>query len=528
MSKFKELIVKPWIYVLVLVIGISFKFYHVDYRYFWLDEISTVEQTSGLNREAFDQFAPVNEIASLTYYKSLVHLNDLDLTVAQQLKGQAHTMNLNPLHYFLLTFWHRLVGDSTYALRFFSVFIFLLTLPFIFLLAKKLFGDNLSGWIAVSLFSVMQYAQYYSHEARYITLTIFLIVASSYFLLEALDRKKFWWWLGYIISGALALYASVILGLLFIAHFLFVIFFRKKDFFQFFVSISVIFLLYLPWLLFIIRSYGTVEEALSWQKLFNDNYNFLLLIFFQLSLLAFGFIELEDPFVLFYEKHLQSFSTLIYLLLVVFIIVSIFYAARKMRKESFYFLLLMLLCSFLFFFSSDLIRHAGSSLLLRYHYMNVVAALFFITFLLGRKINRKNIFYFAIYIAIAALGIISMQEISKSKTWAYHPSYDFKPVDYMTDSENFLIISDFITPFDNGITAFLMIANAIESENVEVLRTTPDNPDIKEMANGKNYSDIFVIYASKQLLYNLKAQFGDRLTRIDDPELYNRFYHIHL
>lgn len=46
------------------------------------------------------------------------------------------------------------------------------------------------------------------------------------------------------------------------------------------------------------------------------------------------------------------------------------------------------------------------------------------------------------------------------------------------------------------------------------------------MINEKNYSDIFVIYASEGLLNNLKAQFGHQFTQIKDPELYNPFYRI--
>ena len=528
MLKIKDFIVKPWIYVLVFIIGVSFKFYHIDYRYFWYDEIATIVQTSGLNSGGIARLAPVNQIASLNYYKNLVRLNELNLTLGQQLKGQAQTMNLNPLHYFLLAFWHRLAGDSVIAIRLFSIFFFLLSLPFIFLLAKKLFRNKLAGWIAASLFSITQYAHYYSHEARYITLSIFLIVAASYFLLEALDHKKFYWWLGYVITGTLALYASAILGLLLIAHFLFVVLFERKIFLQFFASIAIVFLLYAPWLLFIVHSFGQVEGALSWHGMFYDNYNFLILILFQLLALADAFIAMEDPAVWFLVKHMQSFSTLIYLLMVAFIIVSVFYASKKMEKKSFYFLLFIFLCSFLFFFITDLIRHTGSSLLFRYHYINVSAALFFMAFLFTRKITGKNIFYFTLYIVIVVFGINSMWKISQNKKWYYTPNYDFKPVDYIVNSESCLVISDFTTSRGNNISYFLMIANAIKSENVDMLHTTPENPDIKELINKNIYSDIFIIYASKVLLNNLEEQFGDRFTQIIDPELYNPFYRIEL
>jgi len=525
MSKFRDFLVKPWIYILVLVIGVSFKFYHIDYRYFGHDEVATVFQTSGLNNKGIDQLAPVNKIVSIDYYKSLLHLNDLHQTLAQELEGQLHTMNLNPLHYFLLSFWYRFVGDSLIALRGFSIFFFLLSLPFIFLLAKKFFGNHLSGWIAISLFSVTQYAQYFSHEARYITLTIFFIVAASYFLLEALDGKKFYWWLGYAATGALALYASALLSLLLIAHILYVIILRKEKLLPFFISICAIFLLYLPWLIFILTSFGQVEEALSWHKYFHDSS--LNLIFFQLLVMADGLFALEDPWIWRMENG-QTFTTFIYLLLAVFIIVSIFYAAKKMKKQSFYFLLIMFLCSFLFFISSDLIRRTGGSLLFRYHYIHIVAALFFMSFLLGRKISSKNIFYFTFYVAIVVLGINSMHKLSQNKRW-YYGEHDAKPVDYINNSENYLVVSDFTTTsFGHSIEDFLMVVYAIQSENVDILRSTPENPDIKEMINENIYSDVFVIYASEQLLNNLKAQFGDRLIQIDEPGSYSPVFKIEL
>lgn len=528
MSKFKKFMVKPWIFVLVLVIGIFFVFYHIDYRYFWLDEISTVEQTSGLNREGIDRLAPVNEIANLAYYKSLVRLNDHNLPLVQQLKGQIHTMNLNPLHYFLLAFWHSIFSDSPLALRLFSTLMFLLTAPFIFLLAKKLFGTNLSGWIALSLYSVFNYFHYYSHEARYVMLTVFLIVTTSYFLLEAIERKKIGWWVGYIITGMLALYASAILGLMFIGHIFFMIMSRKKIFPQFFASICIIFLLYLPWLLFIAFSFKEVEEAFSWQLPINDNYNFLFLIILQILALSNGFIALEDPYSWFLDKSMQSFSSLIYILMAIFIFASIFYSAKKMERGPFYFLLSMFLSSFLFFLISDLIRNAGSSLLVRYHYISVVAALFFMAFFLANKISKQKVLYLTLYAIIAALGIFSIYQTSQSKNWYIHPAYDFTPIHYIENAEECLLVTDFESPNNNGITAFLMVANEIQYGDIDILRTTSDNPAIEELIYEKSYSDIYVIYASEQLLENLSEQFGDRLTQIDDPDLYNPFWRIKL
>ncbi|HDR53011.1 MAG TPA: phospholipid carrier-dependent glycosyltransferase [Mariniphaga anaerophila] len=63
-------------------------------------------------------------------------------------------MNLNPLHSVILSFWYRLTGDDILHYRLFSVLIFILTLPFLFFLARKLFRSDQIAWIATSLYSV--------------------------------------------------------------------------------------------------------------------------------------------------------------------------------------------------------------------------------------------------------------------------------------------------------------------------------------------------------------------------------------
>jgi len=173
-------------------------------------------------------------------------------------------------------------------------------------------------------------------------------------------------------------------------------------------------------------------------------------------------------------------------------------------------------------------RHTRISNVVRYLYTQIIAALFFMSFLLSRKINKKNIFYFTLYVVIALLGISSMQKLSQNKRWLYY-THNCKSVYYIDKSKNCLIVSDFTRRnSQHSIKAFLEDANAIESEKVDILRTTPGNPDIKEMINENRYSDVYVIYASEQLLKNLRAQFGKRLTQIEDPELYSPVYQIEL
>jgi uncharacterized membrane protein len=526
LSKFRKFIVQPWFYIVILTIGLVFKFYHIDYRYFWLDEVSTIEQTSGLNREGIDQLVPVDEIVNIASYKYLLHLNNYSLSIKDQLTGQAKTMNLNPLHYMILTFWHRIAGDSTFALRLFSVIIYILTLPFVFLVARQLFGSRLSAWVAVSLFAVMPYFHYFSHEARYISLCVFLFFANSYFFMAALGSRKVALWTGYIISGILALYASILLALPFIGHIVLILFSKRYSIKHFLISVSIVFLCYMPWLLFIVRSSTEVVESLSWHQTFMESYNILIMSLFQLAAMARSIVSIEDAYHWFFVSELRCFSTIIYMIVIVIIIISVIYSIRRMKRMSLTFLLPILLASFLFFLISDLFRDAISSLLFRYHYISFSALLLFISFFLASKISKEKILFFLLYIVFATMGIISIINISKDNTWDYFFTYDFTPVRFLDSSEKCLLISDFTSPSDQGITAFLMIASAISSEDVDVYRTSPDNTEISNEINKHSYTDIYVYYASEQLIQNLRLQYGENLIQVNDPELYNDFWKI--
>jgi uncharacterized membrane protein len=521
-ENFRLLISRPWIYIGIALIGISLKFYHIDYRYFWYDEIATIEQTSG-NHKVIKDLIPENGIINIGYYKKLLRLNEHDLTIGGQLKNQLNTMNLNPLHYAFLAFWHRIAGDEPVHYRYFSLFIFLLTLPFVYLLAKKLIDFELSGWIAVSLFSVFTYFHYYTHEARYNMLCVFLIISCSYFLLEASDRNQLKWWLGYVVTGIMALYSSAILCFLILGHCLYIFFFRKKIIPSFLISISIIFLVYLPWLIFILNSYTEVSSSLSWHKRLNMNYNAFELIYLQLVMMSRGLVSLF----MFNEESGKQFNIPIIVLIVILIFTSIFYAKRKMKRESFYFLLSILLPSFLFFFVTDLIRGAGTSLMERYHYVNYVVLLFFLALFFTRKISNKKLMFFALYVCIIVFGIISNIRISQSKNWGLSPTFDFSPVRYIENAERCLLISDFTAPGKRiGVTMFLMIINEIKTKNVDILYTSPDDQQIESKITKNKYTAIYVLYASEKLLDNLKSQFENQLIQIESPELYYPFWQI--
>ena len=54
-------------YVLISLIGVSLKFYHLDYKLLWIDEVYTVQHTSGIPDREYPTLIPVNEIKNSTF-----------------------------------------------------------------------------------------------------------------------------------------------------------------------------------------------------------------------------------------------------------------------------------------------------------------------------------------------------------------------------------------------------------------------------------------------------------------------------
>ncbi|MBX4205103.1 MAG: glycosyltransferase family 39 protein [Candidatus Doudnabacteria bacterium] len=106
-----------------------------------------------------------------------------------------------PLYYWLLRIWTFPFGMGLISLRGFSILFGVLTVWAAYLLVKKAFGNQTLGLLAALLVALNPFQAQYALEARMYTLGTFLILYSSYWLLKALDTKR---WKDWIIYGVLA------------------------------------------------------------------------------------------------------------------------------------------------------------------------------------------------------------------------------------------------------------------------------------------------------------------------------------
>ncbi|MDO8748846.1 MAG: glycosyltransferase family 39 protein [Candidatus Omnitrophota bacterium] len=155
-----------WLFA-ILIVAFFLRFYHLGYRDFWYDEITSF------------------------YYAQ----HPLD--------------NWNPPFYWiLLHFWTKLFGASEFSLRFPSLLFSFISVFFVYLLGKRLF-DSRVGIYAAIFMAFSPFHIQYAQEARPYSLSLFLSILSTYILFMALTEKRRRFWFVFVLVTAAGFYSNI-------------------------------------------------------------------------------------------------------------------------------------------------------------------------------------------------------------------------------------------------------------------------------------------------------------------------------
>lgn len=177
-----------------------------------------------------------------------------------------------PLYYYLLNVWMLLTGDSEFAVRFLSLFFGVLTIPLMYVTARRLFNST-TALFATLIATLSALYLWYSQEARMYTLITFLGLLSSYALVRALSpsgtesgmgagRR---WWFVFIVASIAAVYTHYFAFTLLVFQFLYALYviLARRSTFQALrstiFSFLAILLAFLPWVPFMLNRLG--EDA---------------------------------------------------------------------------------------------------------------------------------------------------------------------------------------------------------------------------------------------------------------------------
>jgi uncharacterized membrane protein len=515
---FKRFFTRPWPYLVIIFIGISLKFYHLNHRIFWLDEVSTVLYTSGQNEKELINKTR-NQIVNIKYYDSLLHPLSGKHSITSEVKQIFSNTHLTPAHYVFLAVWYRMAGDSATDFRLFSVLIYLLCLPFLFLLIKKLSGDNLHAWIATSLFSVSPFISFHAQEARYYILWVLVFILSNYVFLLTISKNKMIWWIAYSIISIVALYTTLLSGLIILGHLLYILFFHKEMRNRFFLSAIFIALAYSPWLYFLYSVKSEIRDGLSWQISKNSSFFTLKYLFYQLLGWSRSFNYLADStyyLFLFWgiipitDNELYP-ALIIDMLILCLILYAIKYFFANSQVSTRWLLVFLILPTFLLFYISDSIRSGFISAMWRYHVVNMVGIIIVVTYFLRDKIVKGRLIYIGCYVSLAVISIASIIKFQKSRTW-FLPSETIIHLSKAIDqSSHPLVITDFDGDNRYGLPTFISMLTEVKSKSADILYYD-GSADILKQTDTRRYSEILVLFASEELIQKFKTDYGERMS----------------
>lgn len=256
---------------LVLIgLGIFFRFYHLEKKVFWHDEAYTAIAVAGYERgEARRDLLRSQGLsqAELQAYQTI----DPESTWRDTLASVAAEEPQNsPLYFLLSRFWIQLTPMPVdLGMRSLAVAIGLCIFPAAFWLGWELFQSAQIAWFGTALIGISPVHLLYAQEARqYSLLTVVTLVASA-LLLRALRQKQkgFLWlyWTLYAILCSVGLYTQPFFLFVMIGHGVYVL--LQKPF----VARTVLFyglatfasiLSYAPWLYII---FGDLDAISGWR-----------------------------------------------------------------------------------------------------------------------------------------------------------------------------------------------------------------------------------------------------------------------
>lgn len=474
-----------WLMAVVIALiatGIFIRFYDLDGKFFWGDEVNTLLYTAGFTKAELSNDIAEREI-EIGYLNNYIFTNTersvIDTIKAISVDETQHP----PLYYAFTSIWLKLFGDSIWVVRSFSVVMGLLAFICIYWLSRELFESKNMAWIAVALLAVSPFHLIYAQEARLYSMWTVTVLLSSAILLRALSRRSKLWWALYGLSLLVGIYTFTLFALVIAAHGVYIFATNMSDIklrplkipsnlIYYALSTMAAILLFLPWAYLLIRNLSRAQTNLNWmgidigliallkQWAFNISSAFLdigLVPKIELPIkLPLASIEfMNSPHL---DQLLASYPLVatiyffIKVLIVVLILYSIYYLISHANKRGSIFLVTLIVIPFIGITIQDLILGGVGSTIVGYRFFVpvILGVQITVAYLLASKIGGTIWQLLTIVILILGLGSC-ITYFSADSWWTLRYGYHVKRIaPIINKAENPLVI----TKFESQILAF--------------------------------------------------------------------------
>ena len=452
--------------IFVTVLGIAFRFYNLDQKVYWHDEVINSSRLSGYSLEEIAQELPKDTVfpASelLKYQFPNVDRSPADTV---QLLASAEPQN-PPLYYLLGWAWFTVSSHSAAAARTLSAVISLFSLPLMYWLGSSLFREPRVGLTAMALMAVSPFHVLYAQEARPFSLWTVTVLASCCLLLNATRQQTWRSWLLYTMSLVVGLYTFPFTLFVIASHGLYLCLLRPfqigRSLVFYLASAAASLLLFSPWIFFIVKN---ADQMDSWRAK-------------SATLTSLVKTWAGNLTRLFFDINLTADSSLSQLLLPVlacllFIAVSLVFLAKAPLTQAKLFVFSLILVTAAALILPDLALGGRRSTVSRYFIPTYIGIQLAAAYFIAQQTSRKTKLGGLTLAAVIAAGLGSCLVSAQADVWWNKPLSLDTPaiVARINQADSPVILSDRIS-FD-----LLEFSHRLEPEaQVQLLSVAPTLP----------------------------------------------------
>lgn len=135
----------PWLrllFVIILILGIFFRFVNLDRKIYWQDETATSLRIAGYSKSEFVRQVYKGQIISVEELQRRYQSLSSEKSWLDTVKALTGRPEHSPLYYLMARLWAQWFGSSVAAMRSLPVLISLLAFPAIYWLCLELFDSS--------------------------------------------------------------------------------------------------------------------------------------------------------------------------------------------------------------------------------------------------------------------------------------------------------------------------------------------------------------------------------------------------
>jgi uncharacterized membrane protein len=447
--------------IVLVLLGIFFRFYHLDSKVFWNDEVYSAVPVSGYTVEGITtEWQPGASNPKLTRDDVLERYQTraLNTTVSDTLQSVAVEEPQNsPLFFVLSRQWIDLTNLSPrLGMRSLAALMSVVGLPFAYLLGMELFSNPAIAWLGTGFVAISPLHIIYAQEARQYSLLITLTLVACFAFLHALRLSSPLRWAVYSLSVVLGLYAHPFFCFVLLAHGVYLFGLEgsvrqplklTRSLRSFFVAIAMGLLAFLPWVVII---FTRVERISPWRG--NTDLSLPQLVSRWMVNLVRVFFDLPFGTLRLYDLQVNLADPVFYgvLLLVVLAGYAIWDMVQSAERKTWLFVLTLMICPAIFLILADIVLGGIRSTIPRYILPSYIGVQLAIAYLLARprRIGIVSAPWPRLWRFVAALVLtascLSSVVLLQSETWwsKYSNLYDPAIATLINTTDAPLVLSD--------------------------------------------------------------------------------------